>query len=98
SNPRDATGMVVDVLMDPFTYVTGGPISYVGYARMAATALDERSAHLADLDEIQKHSLDFYAALRSLYRQHPDDMIDQAGGGPAKLDDGGEPPAEPANP
>ena len=97
SNPRDATGMVVDILMDPFTYVTGGPISYVCYARMAATVLDERSAHLADLDEIEKNSLDYYASLRSLYRQHRQDMVEQAGGAPAKLDDG-EPPAEPDTP
>jgi phospholipid-binding lipoprotein MlaA len=89
--------MVVDILMDPFTYVTGGPISYVGYARMAATVLDERSAHLKDLDEIQKNSLDFYASLRSLYRQHRQDMVEQGGGAPAKLDDS-EPPAEPDTP
>jgi phospholipid-binding lipoprotein MlaA len=83
SNPRDTTGLVVGILMDPFTYLTGGPISYVGYARMAATVLDERSAHLADLDEIQKHSLDYYATLRSLYRQHRQDMVEQAKGVPS---------------
>ena len=79
--------------MDPFTYVTGGPISYVGYARIAATVLDERSAHLADLDEIQKHSLDYYATLRSLYRQHRQDMVDQAKGAPSAPDDKGVPSA-----
>jgi phospholipid-binding lipoprotein MlaA len=97
SNPRDATGIVVGFLMDPFTYVTGGPISYVGYARVAATVLDERSARLADLDEIQKHSLDYYATLRSLYRQHRQDMVDQASGTrPAPGD--GEAPAAPPEP
>ena len=95
SNPRDATGIVVGILMDPFTYLTGGPISYVGYARMAATVLDERSAHLADLDEIQKHSLDYYATLRSLYRQHRQDMVDQAKGAPSAPANGDAPTAEP---
>ena len=50
---------------------------------MAATVLDERSAHLADLDEIEKHSLDYYATLRSLYRQHRQDMVEQAKGAPS---------------
>ena len=100
SNPRDALGTVVGFLMDPFTYVTGGPISYVGYARLAATVLDERSAYLGKLDDIEKNSLDFYATRRSLYRQHRQDMVERAGGPPAAVDAGDIPdaPAESESP
>jgi phospholipid-binding lipoprotein MlaA len=77
SNPRDTVGIVVDILMDPLTWVGTPAVTALNYARFGATVIDERSAHLADLDELQKNSLDYYAALRSLYRQHRADMVNQ---------------------
>ena len=71
SNPRDAIGMAADGEMDPFGWLAshfghGGATWY----RWIAWGIDERSRNIESLDEIKKNSLDFYAQLRSLSRQH----------------------------
>jgi phospholipid-binding lipoprotein MlaA len=66
SNPRDVGGRVVDFFIDPFTYVA--PMeSRVG--RSATEAVDFRERNLETIDDLREQSLDFYAALRSIYRQ-----------------------------
>jgi phospholipid-binding lipoprotein MlaA len=70
SNPRDAAGTLLTFLLDP--------LDYLGLAM-----LDRRSRHLADLDEIERNSLDYYATLRSLYRQRRAALVDQAKGASA---------------
>jgi phospholipid-binding lipoprotein MlaA len=76
SNPRDAVGLAVDsTIIDPIGLVgTFGwdPewLSTMAYARIGMTALDARAQNIEELDDLQKSSLDFYAALRSLYRQY----------------------------
>jgi phospholipid-binding lipoprotein MlaA len=82
SNPRDAVGTAVTMLMDPLAWVAFPGVIALNATRFAADAVDQRSAHLDDLDEIQRNSLDYYATLRSLYRQHRTDMVDQAEGKP----------------
>jgi phospholipid-binding lipoprotein MlaA len=77
SNPRDAAGTLLTFLLDPLYYF-GPAATAVAIARLGMTVIDRRSAHLADLDELEKHSLDFYATLRSLYRQRRADLIDRA--------------------
>jgi len=70
SNPRDAIGMVVDFLIDPFnTWAGNTDRNYAVYSRSAARAVDLRATHLETLNELEKFSLDFYASIRSLYRQ-----------------------------
>jgi phospholipid-binding lipoprotein MlaA len=92
SNPRDAAGLLVGFLLDPLNYV-GGPIATsVSVARFGLKVVDRRSAHLADLDELERNSLDYYATLRSLYRQRRGALIDRAKGS-----DGGSPGAPPAS-
>jgi phospholipid-binding lipoprotein MlaA len=73
SNPRDAIGRVADTLADPLTWVILSETE--GLARMGATAVDTRSRYLDEMDELEKTSIDFYAALRSLYRQHRNSEI-----------------------
>lgn len=71
SNPRDTVGIVADAYMDPFSYLANDYGAEVAtYARWAAKGVDERSRHIEDLDELQRNALDFYAELRSLFRQH----------------------------
>jgi phospholipid-binding lipoprotein MlaA len=70
SNPRDAAGLLVDTLTDPFTYLTFSRNSVYGYARFGLTALDERSRTIDQTDDIERNSVDVYAAYRSLFRQH----------------------------
>jgi phospholipid-binding lipoprotein MlaA len=73
SNPRDAIGMGVDSEMDPFGYLAsdyghGGATWY----RYIAYGIDEYSRESDALDDLKKNSLDYYAAMRSLSRQHRD--------------------------
>ena len=70
SNPLDAIGMVVDFLIDPFnTWAGNTDRNYAVYSRSAARAVDLRATHLETLNELENFSLDFYASIRSLYRQ-----------------------------
>jgi phospholipid-binding lipoprotein MlaA len=75
SNARDAVGTAVDMAMNPLTFVGGAPATYAGVATGGANVVDTRSQHLHDLDELERNSLDYYATLRSVYRQHRDAEI-----------------------
>ena len=70
SNPRDTIGLVVDFMTDPFNLVmdnTGN--EWAVPSDTAATAVDVRARYYDELEELEKSSLDYYAAIRSLYRQ-----------------------------
>ena len=73
SNPRDLTGRVVDFFLDPFDYFIQDDA--FGYGRNAAEGLDTRARNLKTLDEIRAGSIDYYATIRSLYRQRRDAQI-----------------------
>ena len=76
SNPRDLTGRVVDYALDPLTWV--GYIYNVGWintVRGGLEGLDTRARNMQAIEELQKGSVDFYATIRSLYRQHRNDAI-----------------------
>lgn len=72
STARDGVGLGVDILFDPLTY-------YASFGQQAGRTLvrgiDELSGVVDTLDEIERTSLDFYATLRSLYRQQRNDQI-----------------------
>ena len=70
SSARDALGTAVDLALNPLTYVGGPPATYAGVAAGGAYVVDARAQHLKDLDELERNSLDYYAELRSVYRQH----------------------------
>ena len=72
SNPRDAIGRVVDIILDPMTWFAP---NYLQYARFGTEAVDSRTAHYNEIEDLEKNSLDFYAAVRSLYRQKRTDEI-----------------------
>ncbi|MGH7087926.1 MAG: MlaA family lipoprotein, partial [Stellaceae bacterium] len=71
SNPRDAIGMGVDGVMDPFGYLAAdyGAANSATISRMAASGIDLRSRNIDTLDDLQRNAIDFYAQMRSLYRQ-----------------------------
>jgi phospholipid-binding lipoprotein MlaA len=83
SSPRDAVGTAVDMALNPLTFVGGAPATYAGVATGGANAVDKRAEHLQDLDALERNSLDYYAALRSVYRQHREAEITAAKGPPA---------------
>ena len=82
SSPRDVGGLVVDSVADPvgLAFGVGADISAFGYSRAGATLLDQRSAVLDTLNEVERSALDYYAAIRSLYQQNR----------AAEINDGGE--------
>ncbi|MGE4351544.1 MAG: VacJ family lipoprotein [Bdellovibrionales bacterium] len=74
SNIRDAVGLGVDTIMSPWKYA----VSY-GDTRIedtftivdtAASGLTRREANIEGYDALREGSLDFYAQMRSVYRQY----------------------------
>lgn len=96
SNPRDTVGLVVDSFIDPVGIALQiyGP-EYGPLARSVLTALDQRSRAIDTLDEVERTSIDFYATIRSLYRQRRDDEIrnSRPSGSPAAPTITGEQPS-----
>jgi phospholipid-binding lipoprotein MlaA len=78
SNARDTVGTVVDMAMNPLTFVGGAPATYASIGTGGANVVDTRAQHLHDLDELERNSLDYYATLRSVYRQHREAQINEA--------------------
>lgn len=72
SDPRDTSGMAVDGVMDPFGYLADayGAGSSAMISRMAGSGVDLRSRNIETIDDLQRNAIDFYAEIRSLYRQH----------------------------
>ena len=77
STARDFTGFVVDRGFDPLTYVNWGndDLEYVPIARTVLNVIDLRSRNIETLDDIERSSVDYYASIRSLYRQSRADAI-----------------------
>ena len=72
SNVRDGIGLGIDALFDPLTYYA----SFRQQAgRTATRGINELSGVVDSLDEIERTSIDYYATLRSLYRQQRADQI-----------------------
>jgi phospholipid-binding lipoprotein MlaA len=70
SNPRDLIGKVGDGFADPGDYVAGTYHRlWASVVRAAVSGIDERSRNIENLEDIERTSLDFYATIRSLYRQ-----------------------------
>jgi len=70
SSVRDGAGLVVDIFLDPLTYV--GQAYDVQTELLAPTVvggIDKRSRNIETIENLQKDSIDFYARIRSLYRQ-----------------------------
>jgi phospholipid-binding lipoprotein MlaA len=75
SNPRDAVGWTADIFFDPLTYVQWREKFWYQTGRWAVDYTDLRARNIETLDEIEKTSLDFYASVRSLYRQSRNNEI-----------------------
>ncbi len=90
SSPRDTVGIVVDYFLDPVNYAIAahGPRE-AGYARTGADVVDGRYRTLKLTDELRRDSVDYYAKVRSLYRQRREFEIRNGKGVPAPQ--GGEP-------
>ncbi len=70
SNGRDLSGFVVDFFFDPVSlWLNHKNWTYVRYGRLALRGLIYREENLETLDDLSKSSTDFYATIRSSYRQ-----------------------------
>lgn len=77
SNMRDATGLAVDTVSDPFFWIARHyDVEYLLYIRTGLDVIDARSRNLQTLDEIRRNAIDYYATIRSLYRQDRSALID----------------------
>ncbi|MDO9711837.1 MlaA family lipoprotein [Paracraurococcus lichenis] len=75
SNPRELTGSVVNGFLNPVNY----PAPFVtSLGRSVALGVDERERNIETIDDLRTNSLDVYARLRSLWRQHRDAELGRA--------------------
>ena len=80
SNARDAAGLMADYAVDPFRILTYAlNVDWLLYSgpKFGATVVDVRTRTLYALDDLEKNSVDYYAALRSAYTQQRADLIRQ---------------------
>jgi len=81
SNPRDAIGKLVDSLIDPINlWADNDDREWVPITRTAVNGLDTRDRLWDILNDLEKSSIDYYAAIRSLYRQRRNDDISNGSG------------------
>lgn len=70
SNPRDLTGSVADVAADPLSWFGQGiVVSALTGTRAGMTVVNTREGLLDPLAQLEQGSIDYYATLRSIYRQ-----------------------------
>lgn len=71
SNARDFSGFIVDFFYDPVSlWLNHEGWTGVRYGRLALRGLIYREENLETLDDLGKSSTDFYATIRSAYRQY----------------------------
>lgn len=68
--PRDLAGNVVDIFLDPLTYIRYHGADTWSAVRGGVSVLDLRARNVDNLETIERSSIDFYATTRSLYRQY----------------------------
>ncbi|MEQ8603558.1 MAG: VacJ family lipoprotein [Marivibrio sp.] len=80
SNLRDTGGFVADRFLQPTTYWAENSsrdwAEYSGLILGVTEAVDMRSRNYRQLEDLQETSLDFYATVRSLYRQQREALIE----------------------
>jgi phospholipid-binding lipoprotein MlaA len=73
SSIRDGIGLGVDnFAFDPVTWYSYNRhnIQWIQWAYLGATLIDAKASTMSTTDELKKSSIDYYAALRSAYRQY----------------------------
>jgi len=83
STARDALGLFADSFVDPFAHITirdneilgvsGNDLDY--FTVKGTTAVDFRADQDTNLESLEKNSLDFYSALKSVYLQDRENKI-----------------------
>jgi phospholipid-binding lipoprotein MlaA len=70
SDPRDLGGEVAQGFADPWNIIAAdNGLVWISFVRAAVDGIDQRARYLDTLADIERTSLDYYATIRSLYRQ-----------------------------
>jgi phospholipid-binding lipoprotein MlaA len=76
SSVRDAFGTAGEYFGDPVSnYASNTDRDWISYTRAGLYALDTRAEYIDALDDVKRNSFDYYASMRSLYRQRRDGWI-----------------------
>jgi len=76
SNPRDTTGLVTEYFADPTDIMLSrADLDWAVWTRFGLDVVDLRVQLLDPLDDLKKSSLDYYSAIRSVYRQRRESLI-----------------------
>jgi phospholipid-binding lipoprotein MlaA len=67
TSPRDGIGMGVDMVADPIGWYAP---TWANITRTVVSGVNTREQYLDILDEVERSSLDYYASIRSMYRQN----------------------------
>lgn len=86
SSVRDAVGLSGEAYADPVrNWAQNTDRDWIIYTRTGLVGLDTRAELLEPLDDLKRNSLDYYAAMRSLYRQRRDGLIRDGAPDPSQL-------------
>jgi phospholipid-binding lipoprotein MlaA len=70
SDTRDILGQAAESFADPWNILASEHhLLWVSFLRGAVSGIDQRSRYIETLADIERTSLDYYATIRSLYRQ-----------------------------
>jgi phospholipid-binding lipoprotein MlaA len=70
SDPRDFLGQTAESFADPWNILAAEHhLIWVSFLRGGVSGIDQRSRYIETLADIERTSLDYYATIRSLYRQ-----------------------------
>ena len=82
SSARDTVGIVVDSYMDPWPYLldymdlaSDDTITYIQIGRRGMEGLDLRARNIEVIENVKKDAVDYYARIRTLYRQNREAAI-----------------------
>ena len=80
---RDSIGLIADTFVDPFAHITirehellstsGNSLDY--FTVKGATIVDFRANNDANIQSLEKNSIDFYSSLKSIYLQDRENKI-----------------------
>jgi phospholipid-binding lipoprotein MlaA len=73
--PRDLFGKVADTFLDPLTYIGIRDKIYWSIGRGGLSVIDDRAQNIDTVESIERTSVDYYASVRSLYRQYRNAQI-----------------------
>lgn len=77
SSPRDLVGTVLDAFLDPLNFIARKRDSdtFFPTGRGIASGVDARNRNLEATNDLERNSVDYYAAIRSIYRQRRNSEI-----------------------